>query len=89
VLLAVSILAQGGPKQPPEFSPSAVKESDLKVRFDLVGRIPTKVNPTSPVVAGSQLLLIDQGGAIYRWDGTRAIEFRPACCSSVLVTSIE
>jgi hypothetical protein len=39
-----------------------------------VGRTPSKVNPTSPVVAGGQLLLIDQGGYIHRWDGTKAQE---------------
>jgi hypothetical protein len=31
--------------------------------------MPTNVNPTSPAVAGSQLLLIDQAGYIYLWDG--------------------
>ena len=36
------------------------------------GRIPTPTNPTSPAVAGSQLLLLDQAGALYRWDGSAA-----------------
>jgi hypothetical protein len=49
--------------------PPPVKPSDLEVRLDLVGQIPTNTNPTSPVVAGSWLLLIDQAGYIYRWDG--------------------
>jgi hypothetical protein len=48
--------------------PSPVKPSDLEVRLDLVGHMPTNTNPTSPVVAGSRLLLIDQAGYIYRWD---------------------
>ena len=50
--------------------PNAVKKSNLELRMDLVGQIPTYANPTSPVIAGSQLLLIDQSGYIYRWDGT-------------------
>src|SRR5262249_7138702 len=49
--------------------PDPVKSSDLEVRLELVGRIPTNINPTSPVVAGSQLLLIDQVGYAYVWDG--------------------
>jgi len=50
--------------------PNAVKKSNLEVRLNFAGRIPTYTNPTSPVIAGSQLLLIDQAGYIYRWDGT-------------------
>jgi hypothetical protein len=50
--------------------PDPVKPSDLQVKLELVDRIPTNTNPTSPAVAGSQLLLIDQAGYIYRWDGT-------------------
>jgi hypothetical protein len=34
--------------------------------------MPTHGNPTSPAVAGSQLLLIDQTGYLYRWDGNSA-----------------
>ena len=45
-----------------------------RVRVDLAGRIPTTSNPTSPAVAGSQLLLVDQGGYVYRWNGTAAYE---------------
>jgi hypothetical protein len=50
--------------------PDPVKSSDLTVRLDLVGRIPTGTNPTSPAIAGSQLLLIDQWGYLGTWDGT-------------------
>jgi hypothetical protein len=50
--------------------PNAVRKSNLEVRMNFVGQIPTYANPTSPVIAGSQLLLIDQSGYIYRWDGT-------------------
>jgi hypothetical protein len=51
------------------FLPDPVKSSDLVVRLDLVGRIPTNASPTSPLAAGSQLLLIDKVGDIYAWDG--------------------
>jgi hypothetical protein len=51
-------------------APAPVQPSDLTVRLDLVGRMPTKTNPASPVVAGSQLLLIDQAGYVYRFDTT-------------------
>ncbi len=58
---------------PPEkFVPDPVQPSDLKITLELVGTMPSKVNPTSPAVAGSSLLLVDQGGAIYKWDGTQA-----------------
>jgi hypothetical protein len=48
--------------------PAAVKSSKLKVRLNLIGRVPSGTNPTSPAVAGSQLLLIDQWGSIDAWD---------------------
>jgi hypothetical protein len=51
-------------------SPNPIKSSDLRLRLDLVGTIPTHTNPTSPTVAGSVLLLVDQGGYVYRWDAT-------------------
>ncbi len=57
------------PSAQDQLVPDPVKPSDLQVRLDLVGRIPTNTNPTSPAVAGSALLLIDQAGYIYRWDG--------------------
>ena len=52
--------------------PNAVKKSNIEVRLNFVGQIPTHTNPASPVIAGSQLLLIDQSGYIYRWDGASA-----------------
>ena len=55
-----------------KFIPDPVQSSDVKVRLDLVGTMPSKTNPTSPAVAGSTLLLIDQGGALFAWNGTRA-----------------
>ena len=44
--------------------------TDLNLRVDLVGSLPAPVNPTSPAAVGSQLLLIDQGGWLSRWDGS-------------------
>jgi subtilisin family serine protease len=60
---AVTITAAGA-------APPRVQTSTLHVKLTLVGQMPTHVNPTSPVAAGSQLLLIDQFGSVYRWDGT-------------------
>ena len=69
-VVALGVLLSGQvPPQPPGLTPAPAKESDLRVRLEHVGRIPTNRNPTSPVVAGSQLLLIDQAGYLYRWDG--------------------
>ena len=56
---------------PADTTPAPVSPSNLNVRLDLVGQIPTFTNPTSPTVAGSQLLLPDQAGYIYRWDGSQ------------------
>ena len=53
-------------------APAPVQTSDLTVRLDLVGQIPTHQNPTSPVSAGSHLLLVNQAGYVYRWDGAAA-----------------
>ena len=62
----------------PALAPAQVQPSNLTVRMDLVGHMPTNHNPTSAAVAGSQLLLIDQGGYIYRWDGSVHSLFAPA-----------
>jgi hypothetical protein len=70
VLVATAIgIAPNASAQNP-LLPPPVKPSDLQVQLDLVGHIPTHTNPTSPVVAGSHLLLIDQTGYIYQWDGS-------------------
>src|SRR6185503_6324205 len=53
--------------KPPKLVPDAVKSSKFKVRVDLVGQMQSPGNLTSPVIAGSQLLLIDQGGYLDRW----------------------
>ena len=71
--LGVILLAMAVFQAPPQkFVPDPVQSSDLKVQLDLVGTMPSKTNPTSPAVAGSTLLLIDQGGALFAWNGTRA-----------------
>jgi hypothetical protein len=53
----------------PKLEPAAIKSSKLTVRLDWAGRAPSKTNLTSPVAAGSTLLLIDQGGWLDAWDG--------------------
>jgi subtilisin family serine protease/regulation of enolase protein 1 (concanavalin A-like superfamily) len=59
--------------------PAPVQSSTITVRMDLVGHMATHVNPTSAAIAGSQLLLVDQAGWIYRWDGTSMHDlFAPA-----------
>ena len=56
---------------PPVLQPAPVAASNLKLRLDLVGQLPTHTNLTSAAVAGSQLLLPDQAGYIYRWNGSQ------------------
>ena len=55
-------------------TPLAPTPSDLAIRLELAGRMPTFRNPTSPAAAGLQLLLIDQSGYLYRWSEGRATE---------------
>jgi hypothetical protein len=69
---AVLLVAAVFQAPPQKFVPDPVQSSDLKVRLDLVGMMPSKTNPTSPAVAGSTLLLIDQDAAVFAWNGTRA-----------------
>jgi pimeloyl-ACP methyl ester carboxylesterase len=58
--------------QASRIAPAPVKASDLVVTIEPVGRMPVPTNATSPVVAGSDLLLVDQTGSLYRWDGSMA-----------------
>jgi hypothetical protein len=51
--------------------PDPVAASNLKLRLDLVAQLPTHTNLTSAAVAGQQLLLPDQAGYIYRWNGSQ------------------
>ena len=77
MICLAGVVAGQAPAQKPGLTPVAPKESSLRVRLEHVGRMPTNRNPTSPVVAGSQLLLIDQAGYLYRWDGARRAADHP------------
>jgi hypothetical protein len=75
-LLIVALLLQA-PAQ--KFVPAPIEPSDIVVRLDPAGRMPPGRNATSPVAAGSTLLLIDQGGELWRWTGQEAVRiFGPA-----------
>jgi hypothetical protein len=69
-LLAASLDASQAPPQ--KFVPDLIQASDLVVRLDPAGTLPSHQNPTSPIVAGSTLLLIDQAVGVYRWTGSAA-----------------
>jgi len=73
VCATATLLAQA-PKQKPGLEPAPVQARDLVVKLTPVGSVPVHTNPTSPIVAGSNLLLIDQSGYLYRWDGASAVE---------------
>lgn len=53
-------------------APAPIKSSDLLITIEPAGRMPGPINSTSPVVAGNNLLLVDQTGSLYRWDGSTA-----------------
>lgn len=65
VHLSGHIRAQSGAA----LAPPAAIERPLGFTIERVGNLPSPVNPTSPVVAGDTLLLIDQAGRLLRWDG--------------------
>ena len=44
--------------------PAAVRNSNLVVRLEAAGAMTAHKNPTSPVVAGDRLLLVDQAGVM-------------------------
>jgi pimeloyl-ACP methyl ester carboxylesterase len=56
--------------QASRIGPAPIKPSDLVVSIESVGRMPQATNAASPVVVGKDLLLVDQAGSIYRWDGS-------------------
>jgi len=58
--------------------PAPVSPSGLRVALELVGRAPSHNNLTSPVAVGAQLLLIDQSGYIFSWDGAMRTLLTPA-----------
>lgn len=67
---AVAVAAQA-PAQ--KVVPAPIQASDLTLRLEPAGSMPAGRNATSPVAAGSTLLLIDQGGELFRWTGTEAV----------------
>ena len=75
--LLIGALVLQAPAQ--KFVPAPIESSDLVVRLDPAGRMAPGRNATSPVAAGSTLLLIDQGGELLRWTGHEAVRiFGPA-----------
>jgi len=56
-----------------KFVPPPVQSSDLTLRLEPAGRMAAGRNATSPVAAGSSLLLVDQGGEIFRWSGREIV----------------
>jgi len=72
VVASTFVIAAAPPNRgkKPKLVPDPVAASRLTVRLDYVGTMPTHTNPTSPAIAGSQLLLIDQWGYLDAWDGT-------------------
>jgi hypothetical protein len=69
----LTLVVAGAWQAPPQkFVPDPVQASDLTVRLDAVGTMSSHENPTSPTLAGSTLLLIDQIVGIYRWSGSAA-----------------
>jgi hypothetical protein len=56
-----------------KFVPPPVQSSDLTLRLEPAGRMAAGRNATSPVAAGSSLLLVDQGGEIFRWTGQEIV----------------
>lgn len=57
-------------------APPPALEKPLLFVIERAGNLPSPVNPTSPVVVGDTLLLIDQAGRLLRWDGAAAVEIR-------------
>ena len=60
--------------------PAAVRNSNLVVRLEAAGAMTAHKNPTSPVVAGDRLLLVDQAGVIEALasNGTHQVVFDAA-----------
>jgi hypothetical protein len=70
VIFAGALAAQAPPQK---FVPPPVQSSDLTLRLEPAGRMAAGRNATSPVAAGSSLLLVDQGGEISRWNGKESL----------------
>ena len=72
VLFATTVVAAAVQSPPQKFVPAPVAPSDIVVRIEPVGVTTAKINPTSPIVAGGKLILIDQAGTLSVWTGERA-----------------
>jgi subtilisin family serine protease len=57
---------------PAPTSPPPATPSSITLRADLIGTLGGGGNATSPIVAGAQLLLLNQTGTLYRWTGSAA-----------------
>ena len=74
VLISVHIAGQVKAQNSAVLAPAAAVDEPLVFTIERAGNLPSPVNPTSPAVAGDTLLLIDQAGRLFRWDGAAAIE---------------
>jgi hypothetical protein len=83
VVSGVFINAGVAVNQPPAVSPSTIT-----LRADLVGTVPAGGNATSPIAAGPHLLLLNQTGSLYRWDGMAAQPILTAASAPAGVTPI-
>jgi hypothetical protein len=72
----------------PANQPPVVSASTLTLRADFIGTLGAGGNATSPIVAGSQLLLLNQTGALYRWNGTTPQQILTAAAPPTGVTPI-
>ena len=72
----------------PANQPPAVTPSTITLRADLVGTVPAGGNATSPIAAGPHLLLLNQTGSLYRWDGAAAQPILTAASAPAGVTPI-
>ena len=62
--------------------------STITLRAELVGTVPAGGNATSPIAAGPHLLLLNQAGSLYRWDGAAAQPILTAASAPAGVTPI-
>ena len=70
--LATATFVAARQSPPQKFVPAPVAVSDIVVRVEPVGVTAARINPTSPIVAGGKLILIDQAGTLSLWTGERA-----------------
>jgi hypothetical protein len=71
------------PSGPPPVTPSSIT-----LRADFVGTLGGGGNATSPIVAGAQLLLLNQTGSLYRWNGSAPQQILSAGSAPAGVTPV-